>query len=186
MTDVAVSSAPGSQSGGAHRFLGEHVPVSQRPHGASAGPGRGAGDRDPDHPHRELHPRGAFFRRSGQSGGGGGASGRAALRPRLQTPSLFCPQLREMPAVSPERPWRVDPAQVAARRDLRESRLVFSIDPRGCEDVDDALSVRRLDGGATLELGVHIADVTHFVREGSLTDVEARLRSASFQLLVHL
>lgn len=90
--------------------------------------------------------------------------------------SLFCSQLREMPVNSPERPWRVDPAQVAARRDLRESRLVFSIDPRGCEDVDDTLSVHRLDGGAALELGVHIADVTHFVAEGSLTDVEARLR----------
>lgn len=81
-----------------------------------------------------------------------------------------------MPVNSPERPWRVDPAQVAARRDLRESRLVFSIDPHGCEDVDDTLSVHRLDGGAALELGVHIADVTHFVAAGSLTDVEARLR----------
>lgn len=69
----------------------------------------------------------------------------------------------------------MDPAQEAARRDLRRSHLVFSIDPRGCEDVDDALSVRRLDEGP-LELGVHIADVTHFVKEGSLTDVEARHR----------
>uniref|UniRef100_H3CGP2 DIS3-like exonuclease 1 n=1 Tax=Tetraodon nigroviridis TaxID=99883 RepID=H3CGP2_TETNG len=90
-------------------------------------------------------------------------------------------QLREMPVSSPERPWRVDPDQAAARRDLRESHLVFSIDPRGCEDVDDALSVRRLDGGL-LELGVHIADVTHFVKEGSLTDVEARLRATTYYL----
>ncbi|TNM90591.1 hypothetical protein fugu_002880 [Takifugu bimaculatus] len=96
--------------------------------------------------------------------------------------SLFCSQLREMPVNSPERPWRVDAAQVAARRDLRESRLVFSIDPRGCEDVDDTLSVHRLDGGAALELGVHIADVTHFVAEGSLTDVEARLRATTYYL----
>ncbi|XP_003969771.2 LOW QUALITY PROTEIN: DIS3-like exonuclease 1 [Takifugu rubripes] len=91
-------------------------------------------------------------------------------------------QLREMPVNSPERPWRVDAAQVAARRDLRESRLVFSIDPRGCEDVDDTLSVHRLDGGGGLELGVHIADVTHFVAEGSLTDVEARLRATTYYL----
>ena len=70
----------------------------------------------------------------------------------------------------------MDPAQVAARRDLRETHLVFSIDPRGCEDVDDTLSVRSLAGGTLLELGVHIADVTHFVAEGSLTDLEARLR----------
>ncbi len=70
----------------------------------------------------------------------------------------------------------MDPAQVAERRDLRESHLVFSIDPQGCEDVDDTLSVRSLDGGRRLELGVHIADVTHFVTEGSLTDLEARTR----------
>lgn len=88
---------------------------------------------------------------------------------------VSAPQLREMPSPSPERPWRVEPAQEAARRDLRRSHLVFSIDPLGCEDVDDALSLRQVDGGP-LELGVHIADVTHFVREGSLTDVEARQR----------
>lgn len=81
-----------------------------------------------------------------------------------------------MPVNSPEKPWTIDPAQAAERRDLRESHLVFSIDPRGCEDVDDTLSVRSLPGGKLLELGVHIADVTHFVTEGSLTDLEARLR----------
>lgn len=80
-------------------------------------------------------------------------------------------QLREMPA----QPWTVDPAEAAERRDLRDTHLVFSIDPRGCEDVDDAMSVRSL-GDGLLELGVHIADVTHFVREGSLTDLEARSR----------
>lgn len=82
-----------------------------------------------------------------------------------------------MPVNSPERPWSVDPAQAAQRRDIRASHLVFSIDPRGCEDVDDTLSVRSLGGGTLLELGVHIADVTHFVNEGSLTDLEARARS---------
>ncbi|CAL8352466.1 unnamed protein product [Merluccius merluccius] len=88
-------------------------------------------------------------------------------------------QLREMPANSPENPWRAD---AAARRDLRESHLVFSIDPRGCEDVDDTLSVRSLPGGERLELGVHIADVTHFVPEGSLTDLEARTRATTYYL----
>ena len=48
-----------------------------------------------------------------------------------------CVQLREMPVSSPERPWQVDPEQEASRRDLRESHLVFSIDPLGCEDVDE-------------------------------------------------
>lgn len=91
-------------------------------------------------------------------------------------PVCACPQLREMPVNSPEKPWRMDPVQVAERRDLRETHLVFSIDPRGCEDVDDTLSVRSIAGGKLLELGVHIADVTHFIAEGSLTDLEARIR----------
>lgn len=81
-----------------------------------------------------------------------------------------------MPVNSPDKPWSVEPAQVLGRQDLRESHLVFSIDPHGCEDVDDTLSMRSLDGGKLLELGVHIADVTHFVKEGSLTDLEARTR----------
>lgn len=85
-------------------------------------------------------------------------------------------KLREMPVNSPEQPWKVDPAQVASRRDIRETHLVFSIDPLGCEDVDDTLSVRSLADGTVLELGVHIADVSHFVAEGSLTDLEARSR----------
>nr|XP_020441270.1 DIS3-like exonuclease 1 [Monopterus albus] len=91
-------------------------------------------------------------------------------------------QLREMPVNSPEKPWRVDPAQVVQRRDLRESHLVFSIDPQGCEDVDDTLSVRSLADRGLLELGVHIADVTHFVTEGSLTDLEARSRATTYYL----
>uniref|UniRef100_A0A3Q2Q5J1 DIS3-like exonuclease 1 n=1 Tax=Fundulus heteroclitus TaxID=8078 RepID=A0A3Q2Q5J1_FUNHE len=91
-------------------------------------------------------------------------------------------QLREMPLNSPEQPWSVDPVEAGRRRDLRETHLVFSIDPRGCEDVDDTLSVRRLAGGRLLELGVHIADVTHFVSEGSLTDLEARSRATTYYL----
>lgn len=81
-----------------------------------------------------------------------------------------------MPVNSPEQPWKMNPAEVASRRDLRDTHLVFSIDPLGCEDVDDTLSVRSLAGGTLLELGVHIADVSHFVAEGSLTDLEARSR----------
>uniref|UniRef100_A0A3Q3G4H8 DIS3-like exonuclease 1 n=1 Tax=Kryptolebias marmoratus TaxID=37003 RepID=A0A3Q3G4H8_KRYMA len=91
-------------------------------------------------------------------------------------------QLREMPVNSTEKLWTVDPAQVEKRRDLRESHLVFSIDPQGCEDVDDTLSVRSLADGKLLELGVHIADVTHFVSEGSLTDLEARTRATTYYL----
>ena len=59
--------------------------------------------------------------------------------------------------------------------------MVMSIDPKGCEDVDDAISVNRLENG-NLEIGVHIADVTHFVRFNSLTDLEARKRATTVYL----
>lgn len=59
---------------------------------------------------------------------------------------------------------------------------VFSIDPPGCTDIDDALHVRTLEDG-NLEIGVHIADVTHFVRPGSALDEEAALRATSVYLV---
>ncbi|KAK3604725.1 hypothetical protein CHS0354_018965 [Potamilus streckersoni] len=90
-------------------------------------------------------------------------------------------QMKEMPADTPERPWRMDESEVNKRRDLRDTHLVFSIDPKGCEDVDDTLSVRLLETG-NIELGVHIADVSYYVRPDSLTDIEARERSTTVYL----
>lgn len=100
----------------------------------------------------------------------------------INVPPFSDAQLKEMPVNSPEKPWKVDAAQATERRDLRKSHLVFSIDPKGCEDVDDTLSVRSLAGGTLLELGVHIADVTHFVAKGSLTDLEACSRATTYYL----
>lgn len=71
--------------------------------------------------------------------------------------------------------------QISKRRDLRESHLIYSIDPKGCQDVDDALSVREFQNGF-LELGVHIADVSHFVRAGSWIDKEAARRTTTVYL----
>ncbi|XP_072134063.1 DIS3-like exonuclease 1 isoform X2 [Mobula birostris] len=90
-------------------------------------------------------------------------------------------QLREMPVNTLENPWKIDAEENARRVDLRNTHLIFSIDPKGCEDVDDALSVRRL-ANQNLELGVHIADVTHFVKLNSHTDLEARSRATSCYL----
>ena len=55
--------------------------------------------------------------------------------------------LIELPKSCPEDPWKVDENSVTqgGRRDLRHTHLVMSIDPKGCEDVDDALSVRYVD-----------------------------------------
>jgi DIS3-like exonuclease 1 len=88
-------------------------------------------------------------------------------------------QVAELPVdAPPHAPWMMAAAEIARRRDVRSSHLVFSIDPLGCEDVDDALSVRRLPNG-NVELSVHIADVSHFVKPGSLNDREARSRGTT-------
>ncbi|KAF7684201.1 Exosome complex exonuclease dis3 [Astathelohania contejeani] len=67
------------------------------------------------------------------------------------------------------------------RLDLR-NKLVFSIDPPGCTDIDDALHVDKLDNG-NYEVGVHIADVTHFVKRKSKIDLEARKRGTTVYLV---
>lgn len=63
------------------------------------------------------------------------------------------------------------------REDLRET-LTITIDPPDARDFDDAISIRHLPGGNT-ELGVHIADVAHFVEPDSPLDIEAKLRGNS-------
>lgn len=67
------------------------------------------------------------------------------------------------------------------RRDFREV-TTFTIDPFDAKDFDDALSVRRLENGL-IEVGVHIADVSFFVRPGNALDTEARERATSVYLV---
>ncbi len=72
-------------------------------------------------------------------------------------------------------------AEIARRRDFREV-LTITVDPGDAKDFDDALSLRKLDNG-NWEVGVHIADVAHYVREGSHTDLEAQNRGTSIYLV---
>ena len=67
------------------------------------------------------------------------------------------------------------------RRDFRDI-LTFTIDPADAKDFDDALSFRKLENG-NYEVGVHIADVTHYVRPGSVVDKEAQERGTSVYLV---
>ena len=67
------------------------------------------------------------------------------------------------------------------RRDLR-GEFIVTIDPKSAKDFDDAISLTRDDAGRRV-LGVHIADVTHFVRPGSALDREARKRGTSVYLV---
>jgi ribonuclease R len=72
-------------------------------------------------------------------------------------------------------------AHTESRRDMR-GVATFTIDPEDAKDFDDALSVRELDGGTT-EIGVHIADVSHFVHPNSALDREALERAVSVYLV---
>ena len=70
---------------------------------------------------------------------------------------------------------------LVGRRDFRNT-LTLTIDPADAKDFDDALSFRVLENG-NYEVGVHIADVTHYVRPGSVVDEEARSRGTSVYLV---
>ena len=67
------------------------------------------------------------------------------------------------------------------RKDFRQT-LTFTIDPADAKDFDDAISFRKLENG-NYEVGVHIADVTHYVRPGSVVDKEAEARGTSVYLV---
>lgn len=81
----------------------------------------------------------------------------------------------------PKTPWSVPAEELEKRRDLRSYRIC-SIDPPTARDLDDALHCKLNDDG-TYEVGVHIADVSHFVPPGSALDEEAKSRSTSVYLV---
>ena len=76
---------------------------------------------------------------------------------------------------------KITAKDLKGRRDLRD-RLTFTIDPTDAKDYDDALSFRRLDSG-NFEVGVHIADVSYYVRPGTPVDKEAMARGTSVYLV---
>ena len=75
----------------------------------------------------------------------------------------------------------ISPEEIARREDFRQV-LTFTIDPKDAKDFDDALSARKLENG-NWEVGVHIADVTHYVHAESVIDREAFNRATSVYLV---
>ena len=78
-------------------------------------------------------------------------------------------------------PLEITPEELKGREDFRDV-CTFTIDPKDAKDFDDALSVRQLEKGLW-EVGVHIADVSHYVTEGSVIDKEAQKRATSVYLV---
>ena len=78
-------------------------------------------------------------------------------------------------------PDKIGPADLKGRRDFRDV-LTFTIDPADAKDYDDALSFRLLENG-NFQVGVHIADVTYYVRPETPVDKEARARGTSVYLV---
>ncbi|HCQ14410.1 ribonuclease R [Flavobacterium sp.] len=75
----------------------------------------------------------------------------------------------------------IHPEEIAKRRDMRDT-LTYTIDPKDAKDFDDALSFKKLENG-NYEIGIHIADVSHYLQEGTILDEEAYNRGTSVYLV---
>ena len=75
----------------------------------------------------------------------------------------------------------IEPEEIARRRDMRDV-LTFTIDPKDAKDFDDALSFQKLENG-NYEIGIHIADVSYYLQEGTILDAEAYNRATSVYLV---
>ncbi|KAI0036768.1 RNB-domain-containing protein [Vararia minispora EC-137] len=81
----------------------------------------------------------------------------------------------------PPMPWTIPEREFEVRKDLRQERI-FTIDPDTAKDLDDAVSVKLNDDG-TYDIGVHVADVTYFVKPNTALDRDARKRATSVYLV---
>ena len=81
----------------------------------------------------------------------------------------------------PQLPWIISEEEINKRTDLRHL-CICSVDPPGCTDIDDALHYRELPNG-NCEVGVHIADVSHFIRPNTAIDKEAAERGNTVYLV---
>lgn len=88
---------------------------------------------------------------------------------------------KEVEAEAENLPIEITKVEIAKRRDMR-SDLTFTIDPKDAKDFDDALSFTKLENG-NYEIGIHIADVSHYLQEKTILDDEAYDRATSVYLV---
>ncbi len=124
---------------------------------------------------RNLSPEGHILEILGRSGEVGAEM--AAVAREFQLPMGFAKEILSETARIPD---EIPREEIQKRLDLRELEC-FTIDPEDAKDFDDAVSLEKMPGGKT-RLGVHIADVSHYVREGTALDREALRRGTSVYL----
>jgi len=101
-----------------------------------------------------------------------------AILDEYDLPYEFEPEVEQ---VANNLPTEITEAEIKRRRDMR-GIPTFTIDPVDAKDFDDALSIRKLDNGR-YEIGIHIADVSHYVQPGTILDDEAYNRATSVYLV---
>ena len=134
-------------------------------------------------PRDSPYPEGHYVRSLGKLGDADAETAAVLLEADVDD-RPFAPAVH---ACVPPLPWSFDEREHLERQPHREdlrSLRVCSVDPPGCRDIDDALSCRALDPeGKFLELGVHIADVTSFLKPDTAMDLEARRRGTTTYLV---
>jgi ribonuclease R len=101
-----------------------------------------------------------------------------SIMAEFDLPFRFPPEVLMESAAIPE---EISASEIKKRRDFRKI-LTFTIDPADAKDFDDAISFKKLENG-NVEVGVHIADVTHYVRPGTLLDRDSFDRATSVYLV---
>ena len=101
-----------------------------------------------------------------------------AIMAEFGLPMVFAP---EVEAAAKKLATEITPEEIAKRRDFRKI-TTFTIDPVDAKDFDDALSIQKLENG-NWEVGVHIADVTHYLKPHTILDDEAVSRATSVYLV---
>ncbi len=101
-----------------------------------------------------------------------------AILAQFGFPLNFPPEVEKEANAIPE---EISEAEIKSRRDFRDT-ITFTIDPADAKDFDDAISFKKLENG-NYEVGVHIADVSHYVVPGSALDKEAYSRATSVYLV---
>ncbi|KAL3284855.1 hypothetical protein HHI36_018994 [Cryptolaemus montrouzieri] len=128
-------------------------------------------------PQNSRYPHGHFVRALGKIGNQD-TENEVVL---LEHDVPHCQFSEEVLSCLPKLPWIVTEEDEKRRVDLRNI-TICSVDPPGCTDIDDALHCRDL-GNGKLEVGVHIADVSHFIRPGTAIDLEAASRATTVYLV---